>query len=74
MPECRDQGDEELVGFSPYVGIMDEFPVVLGEFFGELGELLAVGGREFLFLFNITGDPKDLNIGQGASLIFWALC
>jgi hypothetical protein len=47
---------------------------VLGEFFGELGELLAVGGREFLFLFNITGDPKDLNNRQGASLIFWALC
>lgn len=48
---------------------MDEFPVVLGEFFGEL---LAVGGREFLFLFNATGDPKDLEIGQGAFLIFCA--
>ena len=69
MRECRDEGDEELFGFSPDVGIMDEFPVVLSKFFGEL---LAVGGREFLFLFNATGDPKDLEIGQGAFLIFCA--
>ncbi len=48
---------------------MDEFPVVLGE----LGELLSVGGREFLFLFNITGDPKDLDIGQGGVFDFLGL-
>jgi len=48
---------------------MDEFPVVLNEFFGEL---LAVGGREFLFLFNAAGDPKDSEIRQGAFLIFCA--
>ncbi|MCH1509814.1 MAG: hypothetical protein L7T84_11455 [Akkermansiaceae bacterium] len=63
MPECRDEGDEELFGFSPHVGIMDEFPVVLSKFFGEL---LGVGGKELLFLFNVTGDLEGLDIGQGA--------
>ena len=52
---------------------MDGFPVVLGEFFGELGEILAVGGREFLLLFNVTGDPEDLDIGQGGVFDFLGL-
>tara|TARA_B100000497_G_C7462006_1_gene285438 strand:- start:234 stop:383 length:150 start_codon:yes stop_codon:yes gene_type:complete len=45
MPECRNQGDEELFGFSPDVGIMDKFPGVLGEFFGELGEFFGWEGN-----------------------------
>jgi len=45
MPEYRDQGDEELFGFSPHLGIIDKFPAVLGEFFGELGELFGVGRK-----------------------------
>ena len=54
------------------MGILDEFLIVLREFFGELGEFFGVGGREFFFLFNLTGDPEDLDIGQGASLFFCA--
>ena len=56
------------------MGIVDEFLGVLREFFGELGERLGVGGREFLFLFNVTGDLEDLISVSGASLILWALC
>ena len=52
------------------MGIMDEFLIVLREFFGELGEFFWVGGREFIFLFNLTGDPEDLDIGQGGVFIF----
>lgn len=42
---------------------MDAIPVVLSEFFGEL---LGVGGKELLFLFNVTGDLEGLDIGQEA--------
>ena len=52
------------------MGIVDEFLEVLREFFGEFGELLGVGGREFLFLFNVTGDLEDLISVRGGVFNF----
>ncbi len=43
---------------------------MLSGFSGEPSELLAVGGKEFLFLFNVTGDLEGLDIAQGGVFLF----
>lgn len=45
---------------------------MLSGFSGEPSELLAVGGKEFLFLFNVTGDLEGPDIAQGGRLYFFA--